>query len=142
MEERVRFTMLDAADSPETVALAQHRHGIHQHVPLCAQRVKEGPFVSAKRMGASCAVITPFNTAIDFDVASTDFANIWTKSLIAPLSMSFHNASPRFKRYAKHNPKTGFPGLGVQHPILPFAYFECNIVIFREISRVYTALYM
>jgi len=107
--------MLDAADSPETVALAQHRHGIHQHVPLCAQRVKEGPFVSAKRMGASCAVITPFNTAIDFDVAGTDFANIWTKSLIAPLSMSFHNASPRFKRYAKHNPKTGFPGLGVQH---------------------------
>jgi hypothetical protein len=107
--------MLDAADSPEAVALAQHCHSIYHHVPLCAQRVKEGPFVSAKRMGASGAVITPFNMAIDFDVASTDFATIWTKSLIAPLSMSFHNASPPFKRCAKHNPKTGFPGLEVQH---------------------------
>ena len=63
MEERVRFTMLHAADRPETVALAQHRHGIYQHGPFCAQRVKEGPLVSAKRMSASGAVITPFTIA-------------------------------------------------------------------------------
>ena len=105
MEERVRFTMLDAADSPETVALAQHCHRIYHHVPLCAQRGKEGPFVSAKRRGASGAVITPFNMAIDFDVASTNFAPIRPKALIAPLSMRFHTASPRFKRCAKHNLK-------------------------------------
>src|SRR4029434_10057356 len=40
---------------------------------------------------------------------------IWTRFLIAPLSLSFHRASPRLGRCAKHNSKTGFPGLEAQH---------------------------
>ena len=54
--------------------------------------------------------------AIGLDVASTYFTPIWTRFLIAPLSLSFHRASPRLGRCAKHNSKTGFPGLEAQHP--------------------------
>ena len=43
VEDCVRFTMLDPTDSPQAVAFDEHRHGIPQHVPLCAQRIKEGP---------------------------------------------------------------------------------------------------
>src|SRR5437773_9393209 len=53
--------------------------------------------------------------AIGLDVASTYFTPIWTRFLIAPLSLSFHRASPRLGRCAKHNSKTGFPGLEAQH---------------------------
>src|SRR4030095_16026586 len=67
-------------------------------------------------MPTSRAVIPTFNMAIGFDVASTYFTPIWTRFLIAPLSLSFHRASPRLGRCAKHNSKTGFPGLEAQHP--------------------------
>src|SRR2546428_6023970 len=67
-------------------------------------------------MRTSRAVISTFNTAIGLDVASTYFTPIWTRFLIAPLSLSFHRASPRLGRCAKHNSKTGFPGLEAQHP--------------------------
>src|SRR5215468_7196892 len=43
------------------------------------------------------------------------FTPIWTRFLIAPLSLSFHRASPRLGRCAKHNSKTGFPSLEAQH---------------------------
>src|SRR5215212_3618882 len=69
-------------------------------------------------MPTSRAVIPTFNMAIGFDVASTYFTPIWTRFLIAPLSLSFHRASPRLGRCAKHNSKTGFPGLEAQHLIL------------------------
>src|SRR5439155_15970346 len=67
-------------------------------------------------MRTSRAVIPTFNMAIGLDVASTYFTPIWTRFLIAPLSLSFHRASPRLGRCAKHNSKTGFPGLEAQHP--------------------------
>src|SRR5438128_10471644 len=66
-------------------------------------------------MRTSRAVIPTFNMAIGLDVASTYFTPIWTRFLIAPLSLSFHRASPRLGRCAKHNSKTGFPGLEAQH---------------------------
>src|SRR5512132_1397313 len=66
-------------------------------------------------MSTSRAVIPTFNRALGFDVASTYFTPIWTRFLIAPLSLSFHRASPRLGRCAKHNSKTGFPGLEAQH---------------------------
>ena len=89
VKDGVRFTMLDPTDSPQAVAFDEHRHGIHQHVPLCAQRIKEGPFVSTKRMGTRSAVITTFNIARGSDVMSTYFPNIWTRFLITPLSLRF-----------------------------------------------------
>src|SRR5467141_4299204 len=98
VKDGVRFTMLDPTDSPQAVAFDEHRHGIHQHVPLCAQRIKEGPFVSTKRMGTRSAVITTFNIAIGSDVMSTYFPNIWTRFLITPLSLRFHCTSPRLLR--------------------------------------------
>src|SRR2546430_7381 len=67
-------------------------------------------------MRTSRAVISTFNMAIGLDVASTYFTPIWTRFLIAPLSLSFHRASPRLGRCAKHNSKTGFPGLEAEHP--------------------------
>src|ERR1700745_4009365 len=66
-------------------------------------------------MRTSRAVIPTFNMLIGFDVASTYFTPIWTRFLIAPLSLSFHRASPRLGRCAKHNSKTSFPGLEAQH---------------------------
>jgi uncharacterized membrane protein len=60
--------------------------------------------------------------AIGFDVASTYFTPIWTRFLIAPLSLSFHRASPRLGRCAKHNSKTGFPGLEAQHLVFVYVH--------------------
>ena len=131
VEDRVRFTMLDPTDSPQAVAFDEHRHGIQQHVPICAQRLKECPSVSTKSMGTRGAVITTFNMAIGSDVVSTYFPKIWTQFLITPLSLSFHCASPRLGRCAKYNSKMDFPGLEVQHrdmgpaTIMPCATFAC-----------------
>src|SRR4030095_3757352 len=84
-------------------------------MPICAECVKECSCISTKSMRTSRAVIPTCNMAIGFDVASTYFTPIWTRFLIAPLALSFHRASPRLGRCAKHNSKTGFPGLEAQH---------------------------
>jgi hypothetical protein len=107
--------MLDATDGPQAVTLNQHCHSVQKHVPICAKRVKECAFVSVKSMVTSSAVITILGMTIDFDVVSTYFPKIPTEFLVAPLSLSFHRASPRLGRCAHHTPKMGFPGLGVQH---------------------------
>jgi hypothetical protein len=48
VEDCVRFTLLDPTDSPQAVAFDEHRHGIQKHRSICAQRLKECPFVSTK----------------------------------------------------------------------------------------------
>src|SRR4030095_3795667 len=116
--------MLDATDGPQAVTLNQHCHSVQKHVPICAKRVKECAFVSIKSMVTSSAVITMLGMTIDFDVVSTYFPKIPTEFLVAPLSLSFHRASPRLGRCAHHTPKRGFPGLGVQHPLL----YVCQMI--------------
>lgn len=107
--------MLDPTDGPQTVTLDQHCDRLHKQGPICAQRFEECPFLSTKTMVTRSAVIPTFTLAIDFDVARPCFSKSGTRLLIAPLSVRFHRASPRFGRCANHTPKTGFPGLGVQH---------------------------
>jgi len=102
VENSVRFTMLDPAYGPEAVALNQHRYCIQKPVPLCAQCVKECAFFSTESRVTSGAIITPFNMTIDPDVVSTYFPKISTRFLVAPLSLSFHRASPRLCRCAHH----------------------------------------
>src|SRR6266852_4704405 len=91
----VQFAMLDPADGTQAVAFDQHGHGIQKHWPLGAQSFKEGPFVNAKSMLTSSAVITLLSVAIDFDILMADLSKIGTGFLIAPLLFSFHCASPQ-----------------------------------------------
>src|ERR1700752_3059866 len=114
--------MFDATDGPQAVTLNQHCHSIQKHVPICRKGVKEWAFVSVKSMATSSAVITMLGMTIDFDVVSTYFPKIPTEFLVAPLSLSFHRASPRLGRCAHHTPKMGFPGLGVQHQNVRFRH--------------------
>ena len=136
VEDCVRFTMLNPTDSPQAIAFDEHRHGIQKHRSICAQRIKECPFVSTKSMSTRGAVITTFNIAIGSDVVSTYFLKIWTRFLITPLSLSFHCTSPRLGRCVQYNSKTGFPGLGVQHQkfgthkIIFYSFDNCTFMNF------------
>jgi len=115
VKNAIMLTVLDAANSPQTVTLNQHRHSIEKYLPIGSQSLKESSFVSTKSMSTGGAVITTLNMAVDSDVVSLYLAKIWTRFLIAPLRLNFHSASPCFGRCANHNLKFGFPGLAGQH---------------------------
>src|SRR5215475_1870945 len=91
----VKFTTFDAANCPQAIALNQHGHHVENHLPICPYGFKERGSISIKGMGASGAIIATFGVAIDCDIWAADLTKICAGSMVTPLGLSLHGASPR-----------------------------------------------
>lgn len=90
-----KFTTFNAANRPQAIALDQHGHHVENHWPIGPYGFEERASISIKDMGASGAIIATFGVAIDFDVWAADLAQICASSMVTPLRLSLHGASPR-----------------------------------------------
>lgn len=115
VEYAVRFTAFAPTEGPQAVTLDQHRASVQKEVPIGAQGFKEGSRVDTKGLLAGGTGIPSFAVAMNFAVLATDFCQVSTSFVLAPLLRVSHHPSPLIKRRGKGNTKTAFHGLKGHH---------------------------
>jgi hypothetical protein len=90
-----KCTTFDAANRLQAIALDQPGNHVENHLPIGPHGFEERASISIKGMEASGAIIATFGVAINFDVWAADLAKICASSMVTPLGLSLHGASPR-----------------------------------------------
>src|SRR5438132_6943849 len=95
VQHGISFTVFDPADSPQTVALDEHRYDVQEDRAWGAQCFKERALVCTESALTGGAAKASFSVAVHLDVVRTDLAAVGARGVVTPLAFRFHGASSR-----------------------------------------------
>jgi hypothetical protein len=93
VEYGISCTVFDPADSPQTVALDEHRYDVQEKRAWGAQCFKERALVGTESTVTGGAAQASFSVAVHFDVVRADLAAVRARGVVTPLTFRFHGAS-------------------------------------------------
>jgi len=93
VQRGINCTVCDSADSPQAVALDEHRNDVQEERAWGAQCFKERALVCTESALTGGAAKASFSVAVHLDVVRVNLAAVGARGVVTPLTFSFHGAS-------------------------------------------------